>query len=119
MSDGIEDFTSREKELTPAMSEIHDDILRKINEYYGEGGFEEFLTNSDESYDLIYAAIDDLLYASIYDDDDQVQEVSSFLGVPDFDDSLSEDEIEEYFDNLTKNVIEFFNSDKMKNQMFG
>lgn len=118
MSDGIEDFVSAEKELTPAMQEIYDTLLRKINEYYSEDGFDNFLNNSDESNDLIYTAIDDLLYASLYDEED-IEEIVSFFDLEKFDDSLGEDEFEEYLDELTMKIVAFFNSDKMKKQMFG
>lgn len=91
------------------INELNEILVQKINEY---GENEQFLNDSEFSYDLIYSAIEDDLYADIFDDDEKVNSLFDFFNMENIsfaDENNDEESIEEFFDNLTVFVVEYFN----------
>lgn len=87
------------------INELNEILVQKINEY---GENEQFLNDSEFSYDLIYSAIEDDLYADIFDDDEKVNSLFDFFNMENIS-FADENNDEEFFDNLTVFVVEYFN----------
>lgn len=87
------------------INELNEILVQKINEY---GENEQFLNDSEFSYDLIYSAIEDDLYADIFDDDEKVNSLCDFFNMENIS-FADENNDEEFFDNLTVFVVEYFN----------
>lgn len=91
------------------INELNAILIQKINEY---GENEQFLNDSEFSYDLIYSAIEDDLYADIFDDDEKVNSLCDFFNMENVsfaDENNEEDSIEEFFDKLVVFIVEYFN----------
>lgn len=87
------------------INELNEILVQKINEY---GENEQFLNDSEFSYDLIYSAIEDDLYADIFDDDEKVNSLCDFFNMENIS-FADENNDEEFFNNLTVFVVEYFN----------